>query len=155
MIAVHGRLLEPHEMIRSRDPSALPPTALLRTLRDLELPTLDEGFDSLETIPFVRAPIGSHAASFVAVEAALRDPSLLEGERVCVFAWQPTVKLPNLQACDHPGGPPRCWCRPPLPGLLVRFAVENDIDFSKSTLRGTKPLHEAMARALGARIEFH
>ena len=24
--------------------------------------------------------------------------------------------------CAHPGGPPTCWCRPPLPGLVLEFA---------------------------------
>ncbi len=26
-------------------------------------------------------------------------------------------------ACPHPGGPPRCWCRPPLPGLALAFCA--------------------------------
>lgn len=114
-----------------------------RTFRDLEPPELDEGFDSLERIPFVRRPIGTNAARFVAIEALAIDPSLEEG--ACVFGWQ--TKAPH--ACLHLGGPPRCWCRPPLPGLLLRFAFENDVDLSKSTLHGTKPIHATMARALG------
>ena len=30
--------------------------------------------------------------------------------------------------CPHPGGPPVCWCRPPLPGLLLAFARTHGVD---------------------------
>ena len=33
------------------------------------------------------------------------------------------VNGPVMRAlCPHPGGPPVCWCRPPLPGLILAFA---------------------------------
>ena len=28
----------------------------------------------------------------------------------------------SVALCPHPGGPPTCWCRPPLPGLPLAFA---------------------------------
>lgn len=153
MIATHGGLLEPAAMQRATDPSEIGPMVLLRTLRALEAPTVDEGFDTLETVPWMERSSGTHAATFVAMEAAFKNPSVLEGDRVCVFGWQPGpgVKF-SVRGCPHPGGPPRCWCRPPLPGLLVAYAIENDIDFAKSTLVGTKPHHQAMALAVGARF---
>jgi len=52
--------------------------------------------------------------------------------------------------CTHGGGPPRCWCRPPLPGLPLAFARAHDIDTAKSTLIGAGPAHATLARALGA-----
>ena len=53
--------------------------------------------------------------------------------------------------CPHAAGPPRCWCRPPLPGLPLAFARAHGIDPSRSVLVGTGPAHRSMASALGAR----
>ena len=53
--------------------------------------------------------------------------------------------------CPHAGGPPRCWCRPPLPGLPLAFARRHGIDPGRSVLIGTSPAHRTLARALGAR----
>ena len=53
--------------------------------------------------------------------------------------------------CPHGGGPPVCWCRPPLPGLPLAFARNHDIDPARSTLVGTATAHRTLANALGAR----
>jgi hypothetical protein len=53
--------------------------------------------------------------------------------------------------CAHPGGPPTCWCRPPLPGLLLAFARAHGLDPARSTLIGAAPAHRTLANALGAR----
>ena len=53
--------------------------------------------------------------------------------------------------CPHPGGPPTCWCRPPLPGLPLVFARAHDLDPARSTLIGIGPAHRNLAAALGAR----
>jgi hypothetical protein len=53
--------------------------------------------------------------------------------------------------CPHGGGPPRCWCRPPLPGLPLAFARAHELNLARSTLVGTGPAHRALAAALGAR----
>jgi histidinol phosphatase-like enzyme len=53
--------------------------------------------------------------------------------------------------CPHGGGPPRCWCRPPLPGLPLAFARAHDIDLASSVLIGASPAHRTLAGALGAR----
>jgi histidinol phosphatase-like enzyme len=53
--------------------------------------------------------------------------------------------------CRHPAGPPRCWCRPPLPGLLLAFAREQGVDPARSVIIGTGPAHRSLAAALGAR----
>jgi histidinol phosphatase-like enzyme len=53
--------------------------------------------------------------------------------------------------CPHAAGPPRCWCRPPLPGLPVAFARAHDLDLTRSILIGTGPAHRTLATALGAR----
>jgi hypothetical protein len=53
--------------------------------------------------------------------------------------------------CPHAAGPPRCWCRPPLPGLLLAFARTHGIDPAHSLLVGTGPAHRTLATTLGAR----
>ncbi|HEX2376476.1 MAG TPA: hypothetical protein VHI30_02870, partial [Gaiellales bacterium] len=53
--------------------------------------------------------------------------------------------------CPHEAGPPRCWCRPPLPGLLLAFAREQGVDPARSLVVGTGPAHRSLAAALGAR----
>ncbi len=52
--------------------------------------------------------------------------------------------------CPHGGGPPVCWCRPPLPGLPLAFARTHDVDPVRSFVVGTGPAHGALAAALGA-----
>jgi aryl-alcohol dehydrogenase-like predicted oxidoreductase/predicted kinase len=162
MLDVHGRLLEPEQMARARDPSCLGPWAVLRKMRELEPPVTDEGFSSLEVMPFVRRPRAGHdrAAEFLALEAAERGVRPTS-ELALVFGWRPGVhesEIARMQeafgapvrCCPHPGGPPRCWCRPPLPGLLLEFALRHEVDFGRSVILGTKPLDAAMARVLGA-----
>jgi len=55
-------------------------------------------------------------------------------------------------ACPHPGGPPRCWCRPPLPGLALAFCRAHELDPASSTVIGAAPAHRTLAAALGARL---
>jgi hypothetical protein len=53
--------------------------------------------------------------------------------------------------CAHGGGPPTCWCRPPLPGLPLAFARAHGVDPARSLLVGTSPAHRTLAATLGAR----
>ena len=53
--------------------------------------------------------------------------------------------------CPHPGGPPTCWCRPPLPGLPLAFARAHGVDPARSVLVGTSAAHRTLATTLGAR----
>jgi hypothetical protein len=54
--------------------------------------------------------------------------------------------------CPHGGGPPRCWCRPPLPGLALAFAATHDVDLTRSVVVASGPAHRTLANALGARL---
>ena len=44
--------------------------------------------------------------------------------------------------CPHPAGPPTCWCRPPLPGLLLDFARRHRVDLGRSIHIGSGPASE-------------
>jgi hypothetical protein len=69
-----------------------------------------------------------------------------------VARLSPEVSGPVESAlCPHGGGPPSCWCRPPLPGLPLAFTRAHDIDPSRSVLVGSGPAHRTLATTLGAR----
>jgi len=149
-------------------------------IRELEPPSLDEGFFDVERIPFVREyPEGGVAGTVVAL-AALGDGSVTDAlipllratpqaSPSLVYAWEPNsgaARLQTLRAsidaagvaagrpvdfavCSHPGGRPICWCRPPLPAMVIAFAERHRIDLRISKLIGASATDRAMARALG------
>jgi aryl-alcohol dehydrogenase-like predicted oxidoreductase/predicted kinase len=172
-----GSLPDPEELraLARREQGLLAPTSQMRTLRELEPPSTDEGFTAVEQVPFARAPWSrrEQAGVFVAA-AALRQPGWEQVvERRAdvphlVFDWAPDGNVEALARdvsrlsahvsgpvesalCPHPGGPPTCWCRPPLPGLPLVFARAHEIDPARSLLVGTSPAHRTLATTLGAR----
>ena len=161
-----------------REPGVHAPTSQMRALRELEEPAADEGFAAVEHVPFARAPLprrGRGRTGVFVAAAALKKPgweqALEQGDRGAphlVFDWSPdgtSDELDNVAArlsrevsgpvesalCPHGGGPPRCWCRPPLPGLPLAFARAHGIDPARSTLVGSGPAHRTLAKTLGAR----
>jgi hypothetical protein len=148
----------------------------MRALRELEPPAADEGWASLERVPF--SPSSRRRAGepgvFVAA-AALDRPgwreALQEADRGAphlIFDWQPGGTPDALASavdtlasevrgsvesalCPHGGGPPTCWCRPPLPGLPLAFARAHGLEPARSILIGARPAHRRLADALGAR----
>jgi hypothetical protein len=186
MIERFGKVVEPEAIskLAERDAAALAPHAVFRMLRELEPPAADEGFATVEQVPFVREhQVGGVAGTFIALAAlgpaaAISDTlrALLratpEGSPVLVYAWQPDAAADvvaalrasleglglaarrniELAVCAHAGGRPICWCRPPLPGLLLMFAHCHVIDLRASTLIGASTSDANMARALGMRF---
>jgi aryl-alcohol dehydrogenase-like predicted oxidoreductase len=178
MLDQFGKLPDPVELrgLARRHPGVLAPTSQMRTFRELEPPSINEGFASVETIAFERTPEESATTTGVFVVAGALEhpgwePALEQGDRNAphlVFDWSPDgtpdvldpgiAKLERLldgqvegALCPHPGGPPTCWCRPPLPGLPLAFARAHDLDPARSTLIGTGAAHRNLAAALGAR----
>jgi aryl-alcohol dehydrogenase-like predicted oxidoreductase len=172
-----GSLPQPDRLqeLTRREPGLLTPTSQMRTARELEPPTDDEGFASVERRAFVRAraPAGS-AGVFLAAAALERDGweravgGAEPGAPLLVFGWSPDGDRTELEAaarrvaaeasglveaalCPHPAGPPRCWCRPPLPGLALAFGRAHGVDPARSVFVGTGPAHRSLATALGAR----
>jgi aryl-alcohol dehydrogenase-like predicted oxidoreductase len=157
-----GTLPSPEELrvLARREPGLLMPTSQLRAVRELEEPSLEEGFAEVERIEFVRATRGGRKGVFIAA-AALRAESPDPGAPHLVFDWRPdgaeidasilSVELIETAVCTHPGGPPTCWCRPPLPGLPLAFARRHGVDPAISVLVGCRPAHRTLAAALGSR----
>jgi aryl-alcohol dehydrogenase-like predicted oxidoreductase len=173
-----GSLPSPEALrgLARHEPGMLLPTSQMRALRELEPPSMDEGFAGVEQLPFARTPPSgrARAAVFVAAAALSRpdwERALEQGDRGAphlVFDWSPDGAADTLAAaagrlsaeisgpvdsalCPHPAGPPSCWCRPPLPGLLLAFARSQGVDPSCSILIGSGPAHRTLATALCAR----
>ena len=154
----------------------LAPTSQMRALRELEPPAADEGWASVEQVPFERAPSADARAGVFVAAAALREPgweqALEQGDPSAphlVYDWNPDGDATTLETaaallsekvsgpvetalCAHPAGPPICWCRPPLPGLALAFARAHGVDPSRSILVGSAPAHRTLATTLGARF---
>ncbi|MBV9414947.1 MAG: aldo/keto reductase [Solirubrobacterales bacterium] len=162
--------------LAASEPGGLLPTQQMRTLRELEPPSAEEGFTSVQVIPFTRAPVDGQtgAGTFIAAAALGRpgcERALQHADRTAphlIFDWRPggvpealdaalarlrPVVTGPLEAavCPHGGGPPSCWCRPPLPGLPLAFARAHALDPARSVLIGSSPAHRTLATALGAR----
>jgi predicted kinase len=171
-------LLPTPEEIRDaarREPWLMLPTSQMRALRELEPPSIDEGFAAVETVPFVRVSagggrpgvfVGGAATAHHGIAEALADAD--PGAPHLLFDWTPNDDPSVLRSgaaivanavtgrvevatCPHPGGPPRCWCRPPLPGLPLAFSRANAVDPARSILIGCSPAHRTLATTLGAR----
>jgi aryl-alcohol dehydrogenase-like predicted oxidoreductase/predicted kinase len=174
-----GSLPTPEELrtLARREPGVHAPTSQMRALRELEPPSTDEGFVGVEQVPFDRGPPSRQGRMGVFVAAAALKESgweraLEQGDRGAphlAFDWSPdgtsdalTDVVARLSAavtgpvesalCPHGGGPPSCWCRPPLPGLPLAFARAHGVDPARSILIGTSPAHRTLATALGARF---
>jgi aryl-alcohol dehydrogenase-like predicted oxidoreductase/predicted kinase len=57
----------------------------------------------------------------------------------------------DLDICPHGAGPPRCWCRKPLPGLGVALIHRHALDPAQCLFVGNGPQDAAFARKLGFR----
>jgi aryl-alcohol dehydrogenase-like predicted oxidoreductase len=162
-----GALPTPDELkeLARREPGLLAPTSQMRAARELEPPTADEGFSDVDVIPFTRSPSTGRGGVFVAA-TALATPGWADDTDPAaphlIFDWSPEgarpIEIPpaiarpaEVAVCVHPGGPPTCWCRPPLPGLALAFARTHGVDPSRSVLIGTGPAHKTLAATLGAR----
>ena len=172
-----GSLPTPDELrqLARREPGVHAPTSQMRALREVEPPSADEGLAQVQQVAFMRTPPAQRArAGVVVAAAALIQPGWEEalaeldhGAPYLVFDWSPEGVPDTLAAaaerlsadvsgrvesavCPHAGGPPTCWCRPPLPGLPLAFARAHRVDLSRSTLVGTGPAHRTLATTLGA-----
>jgi len=165
-----GSLPDPRELRGQGTPA---PTSQMRALRELEPPSLDEGLTDVEHVVFARASPSDRPRAGVFVAAAVLregswEPRGDPDAPHLVFDWRPDgapEELAPLVAalgaqvsgpvesalCAHPAGPPTCWCRPPLPGLLLAFARAHGVDPARSILVGASPAHRTLATTLGAR----
>jgi aryl-alcohol dehydrogenase-like predicted oxidoreductase len=107
MIERFGRLLSPEEIagLARENAAALAPNAVFRMARALEPPSADEGFDTIEVVPFERETsasatrpgavfaldaLSAAARTFEADDGAVRAlASVAPGVPCLVYAWRP------------------------------------------------------------------
>jgi len=172
-----GALPPPDELrqLARRRQGVLAPTSQMRAVRELEPPSTDEGLASVERVEFVREPDGSARPGVLVTAGALEqtgwEQALAQAAPEAphlVFDWSEGGTVDALaraveqvaavvagpvvaDVCPHPGGPPTCWCRPPLPGLPLVFARSHGVALARSTVIGQAAAHRTLATALGAR----
>jgi hypothetical protein len=59
----------------------------------------------------------------------------------------------DIAYCPHPAGPPVCWCRKPLPGLVLEFVQRQQVVLSQSIMVGRSPADRTLAERLG--LTYH
>lgn len=179
IVATHGRLLGPNELLAASedDPGVVPPLALARYRRELEPPSAEEGFATIEVRGFERAPELERDRGGVLVAQELLDrddvlgelrTALARGDAIAALAWIPDARARDaalarlaaaeralgasidLRACAHPAGPPICWCRPPLPGLAVEWIEQHRLAPARVVVLSDRPAHRTLADAVGA-----
>jgi aryl-alcohol dehydrogenase-like predicted oxidoreductase/predicted kinase len=113
-----------------------------------------------------------HPSQLEALAPALREHQDA-GWIICVLSWQPGIEDGprtdadvrasfaavgdraglrfDLDICPHGAGPPRCWCRKPLPGLGVVLIHRHALDPAECVLVGDGPQDAGFARKLGFR----
>lgn len=157
------------------EPWLMLPTSQMRALRALEPPSRDEGFITIERVPFARASNPAGEAGVFVGAAATTRPDIVQALAAAhpaaphlLFDWTPAgdagwlrpagARIANevagtveIAVCPHPGGPPNCWCRPPLPGLPLAFARAHSVNPTLSTVIGCSPAHRTLATTLGSR----
>ena len=145
--------------------------------RSVEPPTVDEGFSTVEARPFVRRQSGGSTRAILLDydDLVARDSGAMlerysrDGWLLFAHAWRPDVAGRTTVAalldefartrerlglsieithCPHEAGPPVCWCRKPLPGSFLEFALRHHVALDRSILVG----HSAADRTLAQRI---
>jgi hypothetical protein len=106
----------------------------------------------------VRSTLARHHADGWRLFAQAWRPQMADGTMTAaevdsVFAQlRELVGVPiTLAVCPHPAGPPICWCRKPLPGLILEFARREGVDLDRSIVVGTAAADRTVAAKLGVR----
>jgi histidinol phosphatase-like enzyme len=55
----------------------------------------------------------------------------------------------EIKSCPHGAGPPVCWCRKPLPGLLVLLLRRHCLDPARCLYLGTGAADRGLAERVG------
>jgi predicted kinase/histidinol phosphatase-like enzyme len=118
-----------------------------------------------------RTPVNPEDVVIVEENAAVLRAYQAEGRRLLGMSWQPEIAAGTRSAaaaaavfarmnqmaglsieveyCPHAAGPPRCWCRKPLPGLGVVFVQRHRLDPAQCVYLGSGTQDPGFARKLG------
>jgi histidinol phosphatase-like enzyme len=56
----------------------------------------------------------------------------------------------DVACCPHDAGPPACWCRKPIPGSVIEFAMKRGVSLTRSIVIGRSAADKTMAERIGA-----
>ena len=59
----------------------------------------------------------------------------------------------DVACCPHDAGPPICWCRKPIPGSALEFAMRRGVALSQSIVAAASAADRTMAERIDARTE--
>jgi aryl-alcohol dehydrogenase-like predicted oxidoreductase/predicted kinase len=155
----HRRNLEPpalDEGFVAIQPLVFEPRRATATGR-LFLLDIDAVFgEALQATERQRTALQQRAAEGWTLAGFAWRPALAAGERPRVDVdaehreLEAALGVPlRVYCCPHPGGPPICWCRPPMPGLVVSALRDADADPERSLLVGATSTAERFAEACG------
>src|SRR5262245_23919054 len=108
--------------------------------------------------PGARELMASHReAGFKLFSIAWR-PQITEGKTTSAAVlgcFERTKALLGMNVefdyCPQPRGPPVCWCRKPLPGLVLQFALRHQLALHQCVLVGESAASRTLATRLGMR----
>jgi aryl-alcohol dehydrogenase-like predicted oxidoreductase/predicted kinase/histidinol phosphatase-like enzyme len=118
-----------------------------------------------------RVPLTPEDVDVPAEYAATLRRHREDGWRLLAMSWQPDIAAGiqsaegaaavfarmnellgldfEVEYCPHAAGPPRCWCRKPLPGLGVLFIHRHRLDPARCVYVGAGTQDPGFARRLG------
>jgi D-glycero-D-manno-heptose 1,7-bisphosphate phosphatase len=112
--------------------------------------------DDVEVSPARREVLAEYAAEGWKLLAIAWRPQIAEGKATAAeveASFDKTRTLLGLDLeiayCPHAAGPPICWCRKPLPGLVLEFAMRHCVALDQSLLIGRAAADRTMAQRLG------
>jgi aryl-alcohol dehydrogenase-like predicted oxidoreductase len=141
--------IDVHAFVRRRESTGDAP-ALFLDVDDLARADADR----------VRATLGRHHAGGWRLFAQAWRPQMADGTMTAADVDAAFAQLREqlgvpiaLAVCPHPPGPPICWCRKPLPGLILDFVRRADVDLDRSLVVGSGAADRTLAAKLGVRHE--
>lgn len=144
-------------------------------------PSPDSGRALVMDLDVLCASVSGAPVPLIADDAVLREgwrefvsDAVVKGWQPMVMAWRPQVtqgkvseagtraladrvaqllEVPcSVSWCPHDAGPPICWCRRPLPGLILEFVRGRAINLRASICIGSSAADRTLAERLGMRF---
>ena len=146
MVRKTGKLLQPEDFKTINDPNLFPPVALFHYRKIFQTPTLKEGFDQIEDVPFIR----QWGPEYV--------------NRALILDYDGTLRL-STGAQKYPSAPSEIQMLPNRNGLLKAFAKDagymllgasnqSGIARGSVTAKAVEECFEHTNKMLGMNIEY-